>query len=62
EPGDSGAPILSREGKLIGIHFRGVPQFAQGVDVVVDGRSQKIHRFNVALVVPYLMKKYGLAR
>ncbi|MGK5089954.1 serine protease [Bdellovibrionota bacterium FG-2] len=59
EGGNSGAPVLSMQGKVIGIHFRGIPNYGTDVDVVIDGKPTKIHRFNVAIPVPFLIQKHG---
>lgn len=58
EGGHSGAPVLSPSGKLIGMHFRGVPQFSEGVEVTVGGEKKRIRSFNVAIPLPYLAAKY----
>lgn len=64
EGGSSGGAIVALEGpgrgKLIGLHFRGIEDYAPGVDVVVDGKPARARRFNVALPVGYLAGKYGI--
>ncbi len=59
EGGNSGAPVFSMQGKVIGIHFRGIPNYSSDVDVVIDGKPSKIHRFNVAIPAPFLIQKHG---
>ncbi len=58
EGGSSGGAILSERGKLVGLHFRGVRNYGPGVETTIDGKTTVLHRFNVALPLPYLMKKY----
>ncbi|MEK6625859.1 MAG: serine protease [Bdellovibrionota bacterium] len=58
EGGHSGSPVLTATGELLGVHFRGVPQYGTGVTGMVDGTRQTLHRFNVAIFLPYFVKKY----
>jgi S1-C subfamily serine protease len=58
EGGNSGCAIFDARGRVVGMHFRGVPRYADGVKAVVKGEPTVIHRFNVALPMPYLAKKY----
>ncbi|MBI2522561.1 MAG: trypsin-like peptidase domain-containing protein [Bdellovibrio sp.] len=59
EGGHSGSPVLTSKGELLGIHFRGIPNYGPGVIGTVEGERQKLHRFNVAIFLPYFVKKYS---
>lgn len=59
EGGDSGAPVFNTQGKLIGIHFRGIPNYGHDIPVVIGGKPELTHRFNVAIPLPYLVEKFG---
>ncbi len=59
EGGHSGSPVLTPAGELLGVHFRGVPEYASGVVGTVEGQRQTLHRFNVAIFLPYFAKKYA---
>jgi len=59
EGGHSGAPVFTVSGELLGVHFRGVPDYGTGVTGSVDGVRQTLHRFNVAIFLPYFVKKYA---
>jgi len=60
EGGSSGGAILGPNGKLWGLHFRGVPDYSRGVEGELAGVRQKFTRFNVALLVPTLLKKFNV--
>lgn len=62
EGGHSGAPVLSSLGKMIGIHFRGIPEYKEEVEVTINGQKERIRRFNVAISIPYLYEKYQLEK
>lgn len=58
EGGNSGSPALTEDGRVVGLHIRGVPHYSAGVDALVNGRRERIHRFNVAVSMAYLARKY----
>lgn len=49
EGGHSGSPVFTNKGKLLGIHFRGIPNYGPGVMAKIDGEQKRVYRFNVAL-------------
>ncbi len=58
EAGNSGSPLFNVEGKVVGLHFRGVSNYGTGVNVIRNGQPEVTHRFNVALPMPNLYSKF----
>lgn len=58
EGGHSGGPVFNSDAQLLGIHFRGIPNYGPGVDAEIDGSVERIYRFNVAFYPHLLIQSY----
>ena len=57
EGGHSGGPIFNMQGKLLGIHFRGIPHYSSGVETIIDGEAITLKRFNVAIDSKFIYER-----
>jgi S1-C subfamily serine protease len=56
--GHSGSPLFNVKGELVGIHFRGIPYFSDGIEWVNNGEVEIIKTFNVAIDIGFIYETY----
>ncbi len=56
--GHSGSPLFNFKGQLVGIHFRGIPYFNDGIERVNNGTTEIINTFNVAIDIGFIYETY----